>query len=113
MVRIAAIFFMFPQSLYVIRAVAGKASLPILVLLETVTVLRLRQSENASYPIEVTLEGMVTLVRLLHPRNALSPIEITLEGMVMLVRLSHHENALSPIEVMLEGMIMLVRLLHL
>ena len=37
---------------------------------------------NASYPILVTLSGIVTLVRLVHPKNALYPILVTLSGIV-------------------------------
>jgi hypothetical protein len=45
------------------------------------------QPENAEFPMEVTLEGIVTLVRLLQLANAEFPMEVTLEGIVTLASL--------------------------
>jgi hypothetical protein len=47
-----------------------------------VTLVKLLQSENAPYPIDITEEGMVTLVKLLHHLNAPSPIDVTEEGIM-------------------------------
>jgi hypothetical protein len=46
------------------------------------TEVRLLQSENAPYPIAVTLAGMLIEARLLHLINALFPIDVTPEGIV-------------------------------
>ena len=50
-----------------------------------VTLVRFVQKKNASFPVVVTLSGMVMVARLLQDWNALSPILVTLLGMVTLV----------------------------
>ena len=40
------------------------------------------QPQNAKYPMEVTLFGIVTEVKPLQPQNADFPIEVTLLGML-------------------------------
>ena len=51
------------------------------------TSLKCEHELKASFPIEVTLFGMIILVRPLHSLKADSPIEVTLSGMLILVRL--------------------------
>ena len=53
------------------------------VLLESVTVLRFSQSQNAKSPIEVTLGVIFILVRLIQLINAVPWIEVTLAGIVI------------------------------
>ena len=69
---------------------------------------RLEQELNASFPILVTLSGMVMLARLVQERNAEFPILVTPSGMVMLARLLQRKNASSPIIVTPLGMVTLV-----
>src|ERR1035437_2680066 len=66
-------------------------------LLPIVTLPKLVQPENSSFPMLVTPSGMLKLVRLLQPLNASSPMRVTLLGIVTLVRLVHIQNAISPI----------------
>jgi hypothetical protein len=47
------------------------------------------QSENASLPIDVTLEGMAIEERDEQPLNASPPIDVTLEGMAIETRAVH------------------------
>ena len=56
---------------------------------------------NASFPISVTLLGIVILVRLLQSLKAAPPIIVTLSGIVILVRLWQLRNASNPIVVTL------------
>ena len=84
--------------------------MPTFVLLDMVILVRLVPL-NASFPIEVTLEGMVTLSRLLQKEKASCPIEVTLEGMVILVR-PLYAKASSSIEVTPSDIVTLVRLVH-
>ena len=58
---------------------------------------RFAHVENASFPIEVTLSGMLMLVRLLHSLNAPPPMVVTLSGMLMLVRLSCRPSSPAPV----------------
>ena len=70
------------------------------------------QPENALYPIQVTLLGIVTFVSEVQPENTepLSPfpIEVTLSGIVTLVSEVQSANAELPIEVTLFGIVTLV-----
>ena len=52
----------------------------------TTTEVKLEQSLNASYPMYVTLEGIVIEVRPEQPKNAKSPILVTLEGMIVFLQ---------------------------
>ena len=52
----------------------------------TVMVIRPMQSENALFPMLVTLLGIVTLFRPVQLENALFPMVVTLPGIVTLVR---------------------------
>ena len=49
-------------------------------LLGIVTLVKLVQPSNASFPMLVTLPGMVTLVRLVRPENAAFPMLVTKLG---------------------------------
>jgi hypothetical protein len=62
------------------------------------------QPDNASSPMDVTLEGMVMLVRALQPSIAPHPMEVTLEGMLTLVSTLQLPNAPCSMEVTLNGM---------
>ena len=44
------------------------------------------QSQNAEFPISVTLPGILMRVKPVHPENALLPIFVTPSGRVMRVR---------------------------
>ena len=70
-----------------------------------VILVRLRQSPNAKFPIEVTELGMVMLVRPLQLLNAQSPMEVTELGIVMLAKTLQLMKAESPINVTELGMI--------
>ena len=47
--------------------------------------MRLEHEENALFPMDVTLLGMVTVVRPIHEENALFPMDVTLLGMVVVL----------------------------
>jgi hypothetical protein len=66
---------------------------------------RALQPENASSPMEVTLEGILMLVSAEQDSNAYSPMEVTLEGMLTLVSALQFKNAPSPIEVTPRGIV--------
>ena len=51
------------------------------------SVVKPRHPSNASYPMEVTLFGIVTEVKPLQPLNAQLPMEVTPVGMVTEVKL--------------------------
>ena len=52
------------------------------------------QSENAPYPIAITLSGMTILDKELQPQNAKSPIAVTLSGITRLRRDLHFQYLL-------------------
>ena len=58
-----------------------------------ITLFNFVQLVIASFPISVTLSGIVILVSDLHMKNANSPIEVTLSGMVILVSEEQSRNA--------------------
>ena len=66
---------------------------------------KLLQSRNAPFPIEVTPLGIITLVKLLQQANAEEPIEATLSGISMFVKLLHPENACGLIFVTVLGIV--------
>ena len=51
------------------------------------TEVKLKQSQNAYDPIEVTVGRIVTEVKLEQSKNAYDPIDVTLEGIVIEVKL--------------------------
>jgi glutamine amidotransferase PdxT len=75
----------------------------------TVMLPRLLQDQKASFPMLITLAGIVILVRLVQDENAELPMLVTLAGIVRLARLVQDQKAEIPILVTLAGIVMLVR----
>ena len=84
----------------------------VLILDDSLTLVKLEQNLKALLPNEVTLLGIVILLRLLHPLNASDPIDVTPLGIVMLDNIEQLLKALSPIVLTLSGTVTLIRLLH-
>ena len=68
---------------------------------------------NASFPMLVTLFGIVTLVSPMQPENACSQMFVTLFGIVTLVRFMHPANAEFPMLPTPSGIVTLYKLLQL
>ena len=64
-----------------------------------VTDVKLVQSQNAYFPMEVTLEGIVTEVKLVQSSNAYAPMEVTPSVIVTDVKFEQPLNAEDPMEV--------------
>ena len=60
---------------------------------------------KASFPMEVTLAGIVTEVKPLQPKNADSPMVVMPEGIVKEVKPEHRANVQDPISVTLSGIV--------
>ena len=99
-----------PSGWFSYQGVLLKASFPMLVTLSgIVTDVRPVQPEKAAYPTLVTLSGIVTDVRPVQPEKALFPILVTLSGIVTDVRPEQPEKAAYPTLVTLSGIVTDVR----